>query len=55
VRIIQRTEARFDIGKRRMEAGKIRFLGQIAQTCAGLQEARSAVALDLARGDFQQR
>jgi len=53
--VVTGRKARFDIGQRGREAGKIRFLRQIADGRTGLHEAAAAVGFDEARRDLQQR
>ena len=55
VRIVARREPVFDIGQGGGVAGKFRFLRQIADGGAGLDEDAAAVRLDHAGGDLQQR
>src|SRR5215470_10697697 len=50
--VIARSEAGFDIGKGRCEAGEIRLLWQIPDNHPRLRENRAAVRLDLSRRDL---
>ena len=54
LKVIARSEAGFDIGNRRCEAGEIRLLWQIPDHDPWLRENRAAVRLDLSRRDFEQ-
>jgi hypothetical protein len=52
--IVERAQALLGIFQRRLVAGKVGLLRQIAQADLRLQEARAPIGLDLAGGDLQQ-
>ncbi|MDF9792883.1 hypothetical protein M2440_003584 [Methylorubrum extorquens] len=54
MRVVARREAGFREGQRRLEAGKVRLLREVADGGAGLHEAHGAIRLDQACGDAHQ-
>ena len=53
--IVGRPEAGFNIVRRRREAQQVRFLRQVAQRRAGIDETGSAIRLGEGRGNLQER